>query len=139
MADHADHLTKLVNPSLKDGAIVISDRYADSTAAYQGVTLRGIVPDPVQWIRSIYSPWNLLPDMTLLYVLDPDQALKRIQSRPMQGKFERPRFLREVDCNFRWLADQEPERFVLIDASRESERVADEAMQAILDLVSNKS
>jgi len=48
MADHADHLASLVLPSLGKGAIVISDRYTDSTAAYQGVTLRGIVPDPVQ-------------------------------------------------------------------------------------------
>ena len=56
MADHAHHLTKTVLPSLEAGAIVLSDRYADSTAAYQGVTLKGIVPDPVPWIQSIYSP-----------------------------------------------------------------------------------
>ena len=138
MADHADHLARLIDPSLKEGAIVISDRYADSTAAYQGVTLRGLVPDPVQWIRSIYSPWNLLPDMTLLFALDPELALKRIRSRPEQEKFERPGFLREVDGNFRRLAAQEPERFVLIDASQDPDCVADEAVRAILDLVSKR-
>jgi dTMP kinase len=138
MADHADHLARLIVPSLKEGAIVISDRYTDSTAAYQGVTLRGIVPDPVQWIRSIYSPWNLLPDMTLLFALDPDIALKRIRSRPEQEKFERPRFLREVDGNFRQLAAQEPERFVLIDASQDPECVVREALRAILDLLSKR-
>jgi len=138
MADHADHLARLIDPSLKEGAIVISDRYADSTAAYQGVTLRGLVPDPVQWIRSIYRPWNLLPDMTLLFALDPELALKRIRSRPEQEKFERPGFLREVDGNFRRLAAQEPERFVLIDASQDPDCVADEAVRAILDLVSKR-
>jgi len=138
MADHADHLARLIDPSIKEGSIVISDRYADSTAAYQGVTLRGLVPDPVQWIRSIYRPWNLLPDMTLLFALDPELALKRIRSRPEQEKFERPGFLREVEGNFRRLAAQEPERFVLIDASQDPECVVREAMRAILDLVSKR-
>lgn len=138
MADHADHLARLVDPSLKEGAIVISDRYADSTAAYQGVTLRGIVPDPVQWIRSIYSPWNLPPDRTLLFALDPSLALQRLRSRKEQEKFERPGFLREVDSNFQRLAAQEPERFVLIDASVDAELAAAQALQAILDLISKR-
>lgn len=138
MADHADHLARLVDPSLKEGAIVISDRYADSTAAYQGVTLRGIVPDPVQWIRSIYSPWNLPPDRTLLFALDPSLALQRLRSRTEQEKFERPGFLREVDGNFQRLARQEPERFVLIDASVDAELAATQALQAILDLISKR-
>jgi len=138
MADHADHLARLVDPSLKEGAIVISDRYADSTAAYQGVTLRGIVPDPVQWIRSIYSPWNLPPDRTLLFALDPSLALQRLRSRKEQEKFERLRFLQEVDSNFQRLAAQEPERFVLIDASVDAELAATQALQAILDLISKR-
>ena len=138
MADHADHLARVVDPSLKEGAIVISDRYADSTAAYQGVTLRGIVPDPVQWIRSIYSPWNLPPDRTLLFALDPSLALQRLRSRTEQEKFERPGFLREVDGNFQRLARQEPERFVLIDASVDAELAATQALQAILDLISKR-
>jgi dTMP kinase len=138
MADHADHLAKLVDPSLKEGAIVISDRYADSTAAYQGVTLRGIVPDPVQWIRSIYSPWNLPPDRTLLFALDPSLALQRLRSRKEQEKFERLGFLQEVDSNFQRLARQEPERFVLIDASVDAELAATQALQAILDLISKR-
>ncbi|HUS74667.1 MAG TPA: dTMP kinase, partial [Methanothrix sp.] len=116
MADHAHHLSKTVLPSLEAGAIVLSDRYADSTAAYQGVTLRGIVPDPVQWIQSILGPWNLPPDKTLLFVLDPRSALERMQSRQGREKFERLEFLRSVDENFRRMAALEPQRFVQIDA-----------------------
>lgn len=138
MADHADHLASLVLPSLGKGAIVISDRYADSTAAYQGVTLRGIVPDPVQWIRSIYNPWNLPPHMTLLFALDPSLALQRLQSRRDKEKFERLGFLQEVDGNFHRLALQEPERFVQIDASLDAEAAATQALQAILDLISRR-
>jgi dTMP kinase len=137
MADHADHLARLVLPSLEGGAIVISDRYADSTVAYQGVTLQGIVPDPMQWIRSIYKPWNLQPDLTLLFALDPKNALQRMQSRKEREKFEGLRFLQSVDDNFRRLAALEPKRFVLIDASADAENVAKVSMKAILDLISS--
>jgi dTMP kinase len=100
------------------------------------VTLQGIVPDPVQWIRSIYSPWNLQPDQTLLFALDPKNALQRIQSRKEREKFEGLRFLQSVDDNFRRLAALEPMRFVLIDASVDAECVAETSLNAILDLIS---
>lgn len=132
MADHADHLARLVGPSLEEGAIVISDRYADSTAAYQGVTLQGIVPDPVQWIRSVYAPWNITPDLTLFFSLDPDLALKRMRSRREMEKFEQLEFLRSVNENFRRLAALEPGRFVLIDASEDAKDVAAQALKRIL-------
>lgn len=133
MADHADQLERLIYPSLNEGAIIISDRYADSTAAYQGVTLQGIVPDPLQWIRDIYGPWNRLPDKTLLFSLDPTVALQRMQQRSEHEKFERLEFLREVDKNFRRLAALEPERFVIIDASQKIEDVAGQALKPILE------
>ena len=121
-----------VLPALQAGAIVLSDRYADSTAAYQGVTLRGIVPDPVQWIQNIYLPWNLRPDKTLLFVLDPHSALLRMKSRQGREKFERLEFLQSVDENFRRMAALEPDRFVLINAGRDAEDVAEEATRAVL-------
>ena len=132
MADHAQHLTGTVIPSLEAGAIVLSDRYADSTAAYQGVTLRGIVPDPVQWIQNIYLPWNLRPDKTLLFLLDPHSALLRMKSRQGRDKFERLEFLQSVDENFRRMAALEPDRFVLINAGGDAEDVAEEAMKGVL-------
>lgn len=135
MADHADQLERLIYPSLNEGALIISDRYADSTAAYQGVTLQGVVPDPLQWIRDIYRPWNRLPDKTLLFSLDPAVALQRMQSRPEREKFERHEFLREVDKNFRRLALLEPERFVVIDAGQKIEDVAGQAQKPILELL----
>jgi dTMP kinase len=143
MADHANHLAETILPALRGGDVVISDRYADSTAAYQGVTLKKIVPDPVAWIRDMYRPWNTVPDRTLLFTVDPALAVKRIRSRTGADdsveKFERETFLREVDCIFRLLAKSEPERFTLIDASRQIEEVADDALESIIDLVSQKS
>lgn len=144
MADHADHLSKIVIPSLKDGAIVISDRYADSTAAYQGVTLRGIVPDPVEWIQSISRPWNVLPDLTIVFAIDPALALRRIESRASAKrasaeKFERAEFLGDVDRNFRRIAEMEPNRFALIDASQKMEDVAKVALSLILEKIESSS
>jgi dTMP kinase len=135
MADHAHHLTRTVLPSLQAGSVVLSDRYADSTAAYQGMTLKGIVPDPVSWIQDIYRPWNLLPDKTLLFVLDPHVALQRIQSRRGREKFDSLKFLQSVDENFQRMAALEPERFVQIDAEQEARKVAKEAINAILSLI----
>lgn len=141
MADHANHLTETIIPALNEGRVVISDRYADSTAAYQGVTLREIVPDPVAWIRDLYGPWNIVPDRTLLFTLDPALAVKRIRTRTNSDveKFEREAFLREVDRIFRFLAKSEPERFVLIDAGRKIEEVVCDALGAINDLISQES
>ncbi|MDM7935086.1 MAG: dTMP kinase [Methanothrix sp.] len=138
MADHAGHLAGTILPSLEEGAVVVSDRYSDSTAAYQGVTLQGTVEDPVGWIRGILSPWNVVPDRTLLFVLDPGAALQRIRSRHGHEKFERLGFLKEVDANFRRLAREEPERFVMIDASRDEDSVAEEAISSILQIASER-
>lgn len=135
MADHARHLADTIIPSLEEGAIVLCDRYADSTAAYQGVTLIGIVPDPVAWIREIYRPWNLCPNRTLLLLLDPQLSVQRISTRSGREKFERLEFLRQVDRNFRRLAALEPERFVSIDASLGEEAVAERALSSILDIL----
>ncbi|MCU0637984.1 MAG: dTMP kinase [Methanothrix sp.] len=133
MADHADHLARTVIPSLEDGAVVLSDRYSDSTAAYQGVTLSKVITDPVSWIQNIFRPWDRIPDRTLLFLLDPEEALKRMRSRPGRDKFERLDFLKAVDENFRRMAFMEPDRFVLIDASQDVRSVAAEAMAALLN------
>jgi dTMP kinase len=134
LADHADHLARTVIPSLNKGALVISDRYSDSTAAYQGVTLRGIVPDPVPWIRDISRPWNVTPDLTMLFVLDPAKACERLVSRTGLDKFERLDFLKSVDGNFQRLAQTEPRRFAMVDAGLAPKAVADRALSLILDL-----
>lgn len=145
MADHANHLAETVVPALREGDVVISDRYADSTAAYQGVTMRGIVPDPVRWIRDLYRPWNIVPDRTLLFALEPSLAVQRIRSRSCKDsdstieKFEREEFLKEVDSNFRLLAKSEPERFTLLDAASSVEDVAGDALEEIVDLISQET
>lgn len=138
VADHANHLAKTVNPALKSGSIVISDRYIDSTATYQGATLKDIIPDPVSWIWDLYRPWNIVPDLTIFFSIDPSIAIERLRVR--RGgqlgleRFEREEFLREVDKNLRFLAEREPERFAIIDASQ----YADDVVQDVLQVISKK-
>lgn len=135
LADHSDHLASMIVPSLNDGAIVISDRYTDSTAAYQGATLGGIVPDPVKWIRDLFSPWDIVPNRTILFAVDPYIAMERIRPRENKEKFERLEFLKDVDANFRRIAALNKRRFVIIDASKDIEEVAYAAFSAILDIL----
>lgn len=117
MADHANHLYSLVLPCICSGKIVVSDRYIDSRVAYQGALLRDLVP--LDWIYEIHRPWSRMPDMTLLFRIDPSVALERCANRGATSIFERGALLREVSRNFDIMASREPERFVIIDAERE--------------------
>ncbi|WP_348530469.1 dTMP kinase [Methanothrix sp.] len=129
MADHANHLRSVVLPSISSGRIVVSDRYIDSRVAYQGALMRDLVP--LDWIYEIHRPWSRMPDMTLLFRIDPSLALERCTNRGATSIFERESFLREVSRNFDILASREPERFVVIDAEREISDVADRAASEI--------
>jgi dTMP kinase len=139
MADHADHLVRIVIPALKAGEIVISDRYSDSTVAYQGATLKGIVPSPAGWIRSILRPWDIVPHLTILLALDPALAVSRASSRSRNlAKFEREGFLREVAANFDAISRLEPGRFCALDASEDPQKLADASLASIQRLLEKR-
>lgn len=143
LADHARHLRETVVPALARGAVVVSDRYSDSRAAYQGAALRGVVPRPLEWVRALHSPWSVLPDKTILFSIDPGLAFERCRLRRGTGrtspapegpdKFEEEPFLREVAANFEMMAKDEPERFVVIDAGRRRDEVLEDAMRALAE------
>ncbi|MCR3882809.1 dTMP kinase [Methanotrichaceae archaeon M04Ac] len=145
LADHARHLREVVVPALDRGMVVISDRYSDSRIAYQGTALRGIVPGPMEWVGAIHRPWSVVPDKTILFRINPAQAVERCLSRKGDGptsrdpeKFEREAFLREVAANFEVLARNEPERFVIIDAGRERSQVLKDAIRALAAAISEE-
>jgi dTMP kinase len=140
MADHARHLAETVIPALERDMVVISDRYSDSRVAYQGATLRGVIPQPLEWVRELHRPWSVLPDKTILFSIDPALAVERCLSRQKGAteekpkgpeKFEREGFLGEVARNFELMARSEPERFVVIDAAREKAEILEETIEAL--------
>ncbi|MCE8426191.1 MAG: dTMP kinase [Candidatus Methanoperedens sp.] len=131
VADHAEHVAKVIRPALFEGKLVISDRYSDSRYAYQGATLKNKFDDAMEWIENIHEGWTLVPDLTILFTIDPSIAVSRCCDRGDKTKFEKIEFLRSVQENFLLLAEKEPGRFVLIDAGRELDIVAHEVHSAI--------
>jgi dTMP kinase len=126
-ADHADHLSRVVRPALAGGEPVISDRYSDSRYAYQAATLAEyddlVVDDALDYVRRVHEPFTREPDRTVYLSIDPETAAERAGAT---NKLERLDYLRRVGENYERLLDEEPERFVRVDASRtESAVVAD--------------
>jgi len=128
LADRARH-TIQIREWLARGATVVSDRYADSTYAYQGARLRGIVDDPIRWLRSVSAPVVLQPDLTILLDIPPRLGLRRIAGRKRKIRFERKAFLTSVAENYLQLARSR--RFARIDGSLSADAVAREAMRII--------
>jgi len=135
-ADHAAHLAEVVRPALKDGRLIISDRYSDSRYAYQAATLSEILPDPVGWLRGVHSGWTIRPDRTFLLALPVDAAIQRLDDTNGLEHFERTEVLEAVQKTYLSLAEEDPERFVMIDALNEPETVAAFVEKEIRDLVS---
>jgi dTMP kinase len=133
LADHADHLARVVRPALADGSLVIADRYVDSRIAYQGATLRDEVKRPMEYIRGIHEPFTRMPDLTLYLDIDPETAAERAGAT---NKMEHADFLADVRANYERLIDAEPDRFVRIDATRPPEEVvaaAEETLARVVD------
>lgn len=130
-ADHAEHITKLIRPALLEGKLVISDRYSDSRYAYQGAVLSHMFEDAMEWVQSIHKGWSIVPDLTILLTIHPSIAISRLERRGNHTKFERLKFLKKVQENFLKLAQNEPQRFVVVDASQKLEKVAEDVEHAI--------
>ena len=134
-AARRDHLKKTIWPSLEKGQWVISDRFADSTQAYQGVG-HGIDP---QVISALYqaSVGDFAPDLTLILDLSVDEGLKRAGSRgDSEDRYERmgPEFHRSLRKAFLDIAESAPNRCVVIDAKGSIEEIH----QAIKQTVANR-
>jgi dTMP kinase len=133
-ADRAHHVASLVRPALERGDVVIQDRYLDSSVAYQGA---GRVLDPVE-VRdlSLWATEGLLPHLTVLLDLDPAVGRERLEaSRTRYDRLEAAPddFHERVRQAYLALAAAEPERFLVLDATRP----VDELQQSIRDRVSH--
>ncbi len=116
-ADRAEHVRKVILPALEEGAFVVSDRYLDSSLAYQGYG-RGL---PLPWLEEVAErvTLGLRPHLTFLLDLPPEEALRRIGKRA-KDRFEEEglAFFRRVREGYLHLARLEPGRFVVLDATR---------------------
>lgn len=121
-----------IKPALDDGAIVLADRYTDSTLAYQGYG-RGLEIKRLEELNDICSN-GIKPDLTLLLDITPDQARTR-QAGQQADRLEKEglSFQAKVRNGYLELARQQPERIRVIDASRSREEVMEAAVQFIRD------
>ena len=134
-AARRQHLVETVWPAVKEGKIVICDRYIDSSLAYQGGA-RGLGVDNIININ-MFATDNTWPDLTLLFDIDPKLGLERIslnKNREVNRlDLEALDFHNKVRQTFLELAKRYPERFVIIDASKSREEVANATLKAILE------
>jgi dTMP kinase len=136
-AARSDHVEKTIQPALERGEWVLSDRFIDSSLAYQGEA-GGLGIEAVRDLHR-FGSLDFLPDRTLVLTLDDSEgALRarardghlgdRIGSRP-------PSYHAAVDAGFRAMAEKEPERVKLIDASGTPETVTARLLYALGDLL----
>ena len=128
LADRAAHQDD-IRRHRDAGELVLCDRYADSTYAYQGARLAGVVDRPIDFLRRMTEPWLLTPDLTLYLRIPAELGLRRIADRSETARFEELRFLRRVARNYDALAAGP--RFVPVDARGTPEAVAAMAIAAV--------
>lgn len=133
-ADRAHHIATVVRPALERGDVVIQDRYLDSSVAYQGAG-RVLEAREVRDL-SVWATEGLLPDLTVLLDLDPAVGRERLtESRTRYDRLEAEEadFHERVRAAYLALAEAEPERFLVLNATRPVE----ELQQSIRDRVSH--
>lgn len=134
-ADRAQHVEEVVEPALSEGAIVISDRYVDSSVAYQGI-VRGVGADHVRAVNR-WGTGGLLPDLVFLLDVDAEKGWSR-SGRADRIETEGADFQRQVQGAYRLLAERQASRFVVVDASRTSEAVAAEIRRKVDTLLETR-
>lgn len=140
-ADRAQHVRRKLIPALESGAVVISDRYADATVAYQGAG-RGFPPELISQIVQL-ATGGLKPDLTLLFDVSIDESTSRT-TRRSTGKnaaargardrldIENAEFHARVRDAYLSIAEAEPERVKVIDTSGPVDRTHEHVKQIII-------
>ncbi len=138
-ASRAQHVEELIKPSIESGAIVLCDRYADSTIAYQGYGHR----IDLQQLHTIvnFATSGLTPGLTILLDIDAEEGLKR---RNKDGGWNRMEayelaFHRRVREGYKELIKQNPSRWVVIDGTLPIEQVEKRIRKAVLAFIDKQS
>ncbi len=120
-AARAELAERVIRPALARGAVVVSDRYLDSSLAYQGVA-RGLGIDRVLELNAAVA--ELLPDRTFVLLVDEETTIARLGARPDRLEREGASFRVAVAAGYRDVAERFPERIVLLDGSLSREELA---------------
>ncbi len=123
-AARAQLFAEVIQPALERGADVVCDRYLDSSLAYQGIA-RGLGIEQV-FALNMLAIQGILPDVTFLLLVDPEEAARRPGSASDRIEREGDEFLRVVDRAYRELGSIYADRIVTLDGSRPAEEIAKE-------------
>ncbi len=139
-ADRAHNIATVVRPALERGDIVIQDRYLDSSVAYQGA---GRILDGGE-VRdvSLWAAEGLLPDLTVLLDLDVEAGRSRLddaRTRYDRLEAEAAEFHHRVRDAYLALADAEPQRFLVLDASQPVDALAARIRERVTELLASPS
>lgn len=134
-ADRAEHVMRVIRPALAEGRIVLSDRYADATLAYQGYG-RGL---PLELVRTVnhWATTGLLPDLTIVLDCDIQVAVARRRPAERWDRFERNggEFLHRVRTGYLEIARAEPERVRVISSAESEEVTARRVWEAVASVL----
>jgi dTMP kinase len=127
-ASRAEHVEEVIRPALDRGAIVVCDRYIDSSLAYQGVG-RGLGVEAVLELNLTVTG-GLLPDVTFLLLIDPDVAAGRYDHSDRLER-EGAALQAKVDAAYRELAERFRERIVTVNADRTADEIGNEIREQL--------
>ncbi len=128
-AARAQTVSSVIRPALAEGKIVICDRYVDSSLAYQGWA-RGLGEADVLSLN-VWATQGLFPDLVVLLHIEPERGLERTTEPPDRMEAEGEVFLAKVADAYLKIAEEHPERFVVIDADRDPGLVGDDVRTAL--------
>lgn len=134
-ASRAQLIDEVIKPNLEAGNIVISDRFVDSSVAYQGFG-RGL-KEYVELVNDHLTK-NCMPDLTLLFKMDDGEAKKRAQGKPEKARKQDHEFYKNALVGYDYLEKKYPDRVYPIDASRAIDEIAYEIIKLVNCKRSNK-
>ena len=126
-------VTTVIRPALQEGKVVLCDRYVDSSLAYQGVA-RGLGEQDVLTLN-VWATQGLFPDLVVLLHLEPEEGMTRAAGDLDRIESEDVAFHVKVADAYLRIAEEHPERFVVVDASKTEEEVQKEVAEALLRLL----
>ena len=133
-ADRAEHVQDVIRPALRAGAVVLTDRYIDSSIAYQGA---GRSLDPADIAKlSAWATEDLLPDLTVVLDIDPQVGLRRFDAPLDRLEAEPLSFHVAVRTGFLALAEQHAARYLVVDATQDPDLVQAHIRERLSGLVS---
>jgi len=132
-ADRAEHVAKVIDPALERGAVVITDRYIDSSLAYQGAG-RGIPTADIARLNS-WATDGRTPDLTVLLDMPPELGRSRHAHSADRIEAEPVEFHRRVRAGFLVLARAEPDRYLVLDAALPTEQITEHIKDKIREIL----